>query len=51
MKDIEEYDSINMNNVNIMMNKVVDIMIDNEKEEEEKEIISIKTKHTSSYLK
>ena len=30
MKDIEEYDNINMNNINIMMNKVVDMMIENE---------------------
>ena len=47
MKYIEEYDSINMNNVNIMMNKVVDMMISNETNEEEKEINAIKTKHSN----
>ena len=33
INDIEEYDSINMNNVNIMINRIVDMMIDNEKKE------------------
>ena len=36
--DIKEYDSMNMNNINIMINKIVDMMIDNENQEHKQRI-------------
>ena len=39
--DIKEYDSINMNNINIMINKIVDMMIDNENKEHKQRIEEI----------
>ena len=41
MNDIKEYDSINMNNINIIINKIVDMMIDNENKEHKNRIEEI----------
>ena len=41
MNDIKEYDSMNMNNINIMINKIVDMMIDNENKEHKQRIEEI----------
>ena len=41
MNDIKEYDSMNMNNINIMINKIVDMMIDNENQEHKQRIEEI----------
>ena len=51
--DIKEYDSINMNNINIMINKIVDMMIDNENQEHKqriKEINKLKNKQQQMEL-
>ena len=41
MKNIEEYDNINMNNFNIIMNKVVDMMVNNENKLRDERITEI----------
>ena len=51
--DIKEYDSINMNNINIMINKIVDMMIDNENKEHKqriKELNKLKNKQQQMKL-
>jgi len=51
--DIKEYDSINMNNINIMINKIVDMMIDNENQEHKqriKEINKLKKQTTTNEI-
>ena len=38
---IKEYDSMNMNNINIIINKIVNMMIDNENQEHKQKIEEI----------
>ena len=38
MNNIKEYDSINMNNINIMINKIVYMIIDNENQKHKQRI-------------
>ena len=50
--DIKEYDSINMNNINIMINKIVDMMINNENKEHKQRIEEInKLKNKQQQMK
>ena len=50
--DIKEYDSMNMNNINIMINKIVDMMIDNENQEHKQRIEEInKLKNKQQQMK
>ena len=47
--DIKEYDSMNMNNINIIINKIVDMRIDNENQEHKQRIKEInKLKKTNN---
>ena len=46
IKQINEYDDINVNNVSIVMNKIVDMMIENENKYQRKETNAMNSKHS-----